>query len=217
MKKIHIAASVLSASILLSACSSPEDDLNKTLANTVEKEKGFLKEQKSLSSLEKKEDELYKKIMALDLKKYDEIKNLSEDALTNAEERKKVVKEEASLMKDSKSEFSNLDQSKTLDAIKDKTEKKEAESLFNLMKKRYQTFDQLNKEYVRAISEDQKLYHLLEDKKLTKDDFQKQIDQINESYSKVKNTNDEYNKITTQVNERKSAFFKAVDKKNSKK
>jgi DNA repair exonuclease SbcCD ATPase subunit len=214
VKKIHIAAGILSASLLLSACSSAEDDLNQTLASTVEKEKGFLKVQKSLSSLEKREDELYKKIMALDLKKYDEIKTLSENALRNANDREKAVKEEANLMKASKAEFSNLEQSKTLDSLKDKTEKKEAASLFRLMEKRYQAFDQLNKEYQEAISEDQKLYKLLEDKKLTKEDFQKQIDQINSAYQKVKSTNDEYNKITTEVNEHKAAFFKSVDHKN---
>ena len=88
---------------------SPEERVVKILDKTVEKESDFSEKQEPLNDLEKEEKEIYEKIIKLGMKEYDQIVELSDEALKNIEKREELIEKEKESMDASKKQFDKME------------------------------------------------------------------------------------------------------------
>ncbi len=196
------------ASMLLAGCGGkdPVESLHDSMEKAVQAEKPFQKEQKTLEKLEKKKHKLYDSAVKLNMDDYQKIVTLSDQALSNANQRKKHLKAEKDSIDDSKKAFESA--KKTSQEIKDKKVKEKAGHAVALMEKRYASYDLLYKKYEKAISLDKDLYKLIKDKKLTLAQLEEQISKVNSVYEKVHKQADEFNQFTKDYNKEKELLFR---------
>ncbi|RWR12403.1 YkyA family protein [Siminovitchia fortis] len=206
MKKRHLAVILLASATLLSACGTPEEQIHKSLEETVVLEKDFEKQQKPLMKLEKEEKSLFDEIMNLGMKKFDEIVALSDKALANLDKREELLAKEEKAMAASKKEFDNIDH--LIDKLKDDQLKGKAKELKKLMNRRYDSHEQLVKAYREAIKEDRKIYEMMKDKELKLEDLEAQIETANNVQEEVLKASEQFNKFTDQFNEEKEKLYK---------
>lgn len=194
---------------LLMGCTggpSPEEQIYETLEKVVTVEKDFEEQQDPLVELEKKEKELYDKILTLGMKEFDQIVTLSNEALTIVADRETRIKNEHESIKASKEEFKKIDSFIT--EIKEDSLKEEANGLVSLMNERYESYEELYSSYIEAIEHDKKLYEMFQNEELTLEELEQQINLINETYEKVVAANEEFNKLTDQYNNAKVSLYK---------
>ncbi|MGG3466505.1 YkyA family protein [Neobacillus pocheonensis] len=203
--------------LLASGCSNKKSSVEKmydVLENVVSKEKGFEEQQEPLVSLEKKEKELYDKIIGLGMKEYDEIVKLSDEAIALANQRQEHMEKETKSMKESEKEFKKVTDIK--DGLEDPALKKLANELYVIMIERYKAHDDLYTEYSEALKDDKQLYEMFKDKNLPLEDLEGQVNKLNDLYKKVFDTNEKFNKLTEQYNEKKLAFYKKAELNTNK-
>ncbi|WP_313428852.1 YkyA family protein [Siminovitchia terrae] len=206
MKKRHLAAILLASSAFISACGSPEEQIHKSLEETVVLEKDFEKQQKPLMKLEKEEKSLFDEMMNLGMKKFDEIVSLSDKALTNLDKREELLAKEEEAMAASKKEFDKIDG--LIGKLKDDQLKGKAKELQELMNQRYDSHKQLVKAYNEAIKQDRKVYELMKDKELKLETLESQIESANQVQEDIQAANELFNKLTDQFNEGKEKLYK---------
>ncbi|MGE8206743.1 YkyA family protein [Heyndrickxia sp. NPDC080065] len=193
--------------LILAGCqTTPEEKIYHILEQTVAKEKEFDEQQKPLMDLEASEKELFDKIIDLGMKEMDKVTELSNSALKNLEQRREKMMIEQDSILSSKKEFSKIED--TIKEIKTEKIKIEAEQLYQLMEKRYDTHDRLYKAYIRGIDENVKLYQLLKKDELPIEDLENQIDVTNKAYSEVLKMNKLFNECTKEFNDSKLKFYK---------
>ncbi len=103
---------------------NPEEKMFKIMEDVAEEEKNFEQQQDPLIELEKKEKELYDKIISLGSKEHEEIIKLSDDALTTVSKRKKHIDKEQESLKKSKEKFETI--SPLISDIKDSDLKRQS-------------------------------------------------------------------------------------------
>jgi len=195
-------------SFLLMGClggPTPEEQVYETLEKVVAVEKDFEKQQNPLVELEKKEKELYDKILTLGMKEFDQIVSLSNEALAIVGDRETRINNEQKSIEASKKEFQKVDA--IISEIKEDSVKEEGNELVSLMNKRYESYEDLYTVYKEAIEHDKKLYEMFQNEELTLDELEKQINLINETYEKVVAANETFNKLTDQYNKAKVTFY----------
>ncbi|OCA85601.1 hypothetical protein A8F94_12005 [Bacillus sp. FJAT-27225] len=195
--------------ILLTGCLGQEptaEQLYDVMEKAVAAEKQFEEQQAPLVQLEKKEKELFDKIVALGQKDFEQVEKLSNEALELVDQRKEHIALEKESLEESKKQF---DAAKVLlDKIGDQKLKEKAGLLVSTMADRYKAHETLYKEYMTAIENDQKLYTMLKTKDITLSDLEGQITSVNGSYTKVLEANQLFNELTEKYNEEKLSFFK---------
>ena len=184
---------------------TPEEQVYETLEKVVAVEKDFEKQQNPLVELEKKEKELYDKILTLGMKEFDQIVSLSNEALAIVGDRETRINNEQKSIEASKKEFQKVDA--IISEIKEDSVKEEGNELVSLMNKRYESYEDLYTVYKEAIEHDKKLYEMFQNEELTLDELEKQINLINETYEKVVAANETFNKLTDQYNKAKVTFY----------
>ncbi|KON90403.1 lipoprotein [Sporosarcina globispora] len=196
-------------SIFLTGCMNnpePEEKMYDVLENVVAKEKDFEKQQEPLVNLEKKEKELYDKIIDLGMKDFDEIKKLSDEASAIVEQRKNHMEKEQESIQASKKEFESL--SPIIEEIENTKLNDKAKHLYKIMMDRYKIHDALYKDYSKALQLDKELYAMFKKEDLTLEQLEEQISKINEMYEKILASNKEFNEKTKEYNEAKLDFYK---------
>lgn len=204
----RIIFSLFAISFLLTGCVSKEKTTEKmyqALENVVEAEKGFEEQQEPLVELEKKEKEIYNKIMTLGMKQHDEIVKLSEEALSIIGKRREHLQKEIDSMNASKIEFKQVEEIKN--EIDDAEQKKKASELMEIMRNRYKVHNQLTKEYSSALDSDEELYHMLKNQTIRYDKLEDHVTKLNTIYQRVYDKNEEFNELTTQYNKEKLEFY----------
>lgn len=197
---------------------SPEQQVFDVLEKVVTLENSFVDQQGSLVKLEEQEKEIYDKIIGLGMKEHDQLVELSDEAISLIEERKKHMKKERESIVASKQEFSTLPP--IIKKIEKKELKKEANQLFKVMNQRYEAHDAMYDNYLAGLNLDTELYEMFKRKNLTLEELEDQIKQINETYEKVLEENEKFNEQTKRYNEVKLAFYQQAgieiqDKKQS--
>ncbi|MCM3123479.1 YkyA family protein [Mesobacillus sp. AQ2] len=208
-KKISLAIIMMAGVFSLAGCldkQSPEEKMFEELEKVVSIEKTFEDQQDPLVELEKKEKEIYEKIISLGMKEYDQIVKLADEALANADKRAEHIDKEKESIDESRKEFKNIDQ--IIEEIEDSGLKKQANELKATMNERYEIHDDLYKNYKQGLQYDKKLYEMLKDKELSFDNLEEQINKVNEIYETVLKDNQEFNDKTDQYNKEKLAFYK---------
>ncbi|WP_226674403.1 YkyA family protein [Rossellomorea aquimaris] len=212
MSKFRFAFILGAAIFLLMGCvggSTPEEDLYKVLEETVAKESQYVDVQKPLQESEKKEKELYSKIMDLGMKEFDQIVKLSDEALENIDKRKEYIEKERKSMNQAKDEFARAEEYMT--ELDSEELKKEAKKLNETMTERYQIHDELTSSYLEALSLDKELYNMFKKKDLKMEELEKQIASINEQYEKIVEFNKDYNTKTDEFNKLKQDFYSKAE------
>lgn len=197
--------------IILSACSgeSTEEKIHNHLEEAVSAEQGFEKQQKEITDLEKQEQGIYGKIVDLGMEDFDEIKDLSQQALKSIDKRAEAMKQEKESMDESKDEFAKTD--KLIDKLEEKDVKSKATQLQKVMNDRYKTYDALYKPYNKSLQQEKDLYEMLQKEELEQEELTEQITNINKSYENVLEANDQFNEDTKEYNDLKKEFYSAAD------
>ncbi|MDA1475701.1 YkyA family protein [Bacillus changyiensis] len=184
----------------------PVQTLHESLEKIVELEKPFRKAQKSLKTLEQAEGKLYDKMIKLNMDEFKQMIKLSNKALKQAEKRQEHLDLEKESIEKAKKEFKRAQS--MVKEIEDQKVKKKAKNLISHMEKRYQAYDQFNKDYQKAIHLDKQLYKLMQNKQLKLQDLEKQLKSINEKYNEVLKQNVAFNDYTTEYNKVRKDFYK---------
>ncbi|MGP7818906.1 YkyA family protein [Niallia sp. 01092] len=222
-KKVIPISIIVIVTIFLSGCfhfQPPSEKMYEKLEKVVTAEKQFEAQQEPLVTLEKKEQEIYTQIIALDLDKMNEIKKLSDQALASIAKRKEYMNKEEESIKKSKETFETV---KTeIEDLKDKELKSKANELYKKMMDRYEVHEELYKNYSEGLKNDEQLYKMFKEKDLNIDDLEAQIKKINGVYAKVLQNNEQFNTLTKEYNDMKVAFYQQagieikVEEKNKK-
>ncbi|MBM6617604.1 YkyA family protein [Bacillus suaedaesalsae] len=194
--------------ITLSACQTgplPQETIYSHLEQAVKLETGFENQQTEMIRLETKEKEIYDQIMTLGLKEIEKIKQLSTEALVITEERRTGLSTEYESMQQSKQEFEKI--INIVEEVEEEQLKKSAKALVELMNTRYSTYEELYKAYGKSIEFDKELYIMFQNKDLTLEQLEEQIQKVNGSYESVLALNEKFNKITNEYNEKKRMFY----------
>lgn len=199
---------ILCALFLISGClnqkTTPEK-MYEVMEKVVNAENAFEKQQDPLVLAEKKEKELYDKIISLGMKEFDQIVKLADEALLLVEERKKLMDLETKSIIKSKEQFVEL--SPYINKLEDPSMKKDAKNLYEVMMERYNLHDELEQSYSKALQYDQELYQLFKSKELTINQIEDQINKINKIYEDVYKLNEKFNEQTKKYNDLKLQFY----------
>ncbi|PLR84047.1 hypothetical protein CVD25_13000 [Bacillus canaveralius] len=210
-KTVWLAAIYLTAAVLLAGClgqqSAPEK-MYEIMEKVVALEDSFEKQQEPLLKLEKEEKELYGKMIELGMKEYDQIVNLSDQALTIVDKRKKHMEAEVKSINASEKEFQKLE--RIIEDIDDKELKKQADDLYGTMQKRYDAHRVLAENYSNGLGYDRELYEMFKQEDLTIEKLEEQINKINATYKKVLETNEQFNTYTEDYNDSKRKFYETA-------
>jgi len=191
---------------------TPEEEIHTVLENAIQKENEFEKQQKPLVQLENEEKKLYEQITTLGMKEYDQIVELSDEALANLDERAKLIEKERTSIKNSEKEFGKIEDH--IKAIENKQVKEEVQTLKGTMEKRYKDHELLYKSYQTSLENDRELYGLFKKEDLKMDELSAQIDKINSAYQAVIKANEEFNTSTELYNKQKASFYKSAEIKS---
>lgn len=207
--KKSIVSVAFASSLLLSGCvngESPEQEIFDTLEKVVDLEESFETQQEPLLELEQKEKEVYNEIINLGMKEFEQIVKLAEEGLTLVEQREAAMQTEKESITAAREQFEEVKNS--IEMLEEEELKKEAQSLYQLMEKRYEAYMTLFNHYMEAAELDKELYGLFQTEDLTLEQLQLQINKINETYEKIKDSNQSFNEFTEQYNEAKFTFYK---------
>ncbi|MBD7936889.1 YkyA family protein [Cytobacillus sp. Sa5YUA1] len=207
-KKVKLIGLTMVASIIfLGGCSqSPKEELLNTLEDVAQAEQEFKNQQEPLVEIEKKEKEIYDQIIALSMKEFDQIKELSNEAIELVNERQDLMKNEEESITASQKEFEKTD--KLINKIEDDDLKKSANELYDVMMQRYDVHSELYKHYMNSTEMDIELYELFKKEDVTLEQLESQIEKINQSYEKIVENNETFNEKTEEYNDKKLVFYK---------
>lgn len=204
---------VLSTCLLLAGCTekkiSPAENMYTKLESVVVAEEDFADQIDPLAELEQQEHELFEQIVSLSMNEFDQIVELSEQALKVVEERNQFIEKERKSMLASEEKFKEVNE--VIATFEDEELKKEAEELYSTMTKRYESHKTLYDSYKMGIQLDQELYEMLKNEQLTLEELESKINAINEAYQTVIAANDSFNELTERYNESKKEFYERAE------
>ena len=199
---------MIAALLALQGCSNQNnrDKAFTYLEKSASQESGFNDQQNPLIEEEKAEQGLYEKIMDLDITKYDQIKEYSDQALKHIDAREKIMKKEKVSIDKAYNTYKEAEP--YIKKIDNKEAKSHAEKMMANMDKRYKAFQDLYNTYMNSIHYDRDLFKMLEDKNLTKDTLEKHLTKVNDAYKKIDEQKDRFNRLTDSFNDEKKQFYK---------
>lgn len=209
MRKLKWTVLCLILGGILSGCTakdSPEEQVYQVLEAAVKQEKTYEEQQKPITELENKEKEYYTTILKLGMREFDQIDNLSKEAINNIQKRKELIEKERESILASQEKFKQIDDK--IEGVKDQKLKKEAGKLKVTMIERYEAHEKLYTTYKESLDLDKALYTLFQKENLKMDELEAQIEKINKSYQTVIEANKAFNKKTNQYNNEKEKFYK---------
>ncbi|WP_442599334.1 YkyA family protein [Neobacillus sp. D3-1R] len=210
MNKKKLGLAILFFSIfLISGClnqrTAPEK-MYDVMEKVVVAENAFKEQQDPLVQAEKKEKALYDQIISIGMKEHDKIEQLSNEAISLVDERKKLMNLETDSIEKSEQVFKEL--TPYIKELKDNSLKTDAKNLYELMMERYKLHDQLQVAYFQALQYDMELYQLFKNRDVSIDQIEEQLNKINMKYEDVYKINEQFNIQTEKYNELKLAFYK---------
>ncbi|MEI3598846.1 MULTISPECIES: YkyA family protein [unclassified Oceanobacillus] len=197
--------------IILSACSSEstEEKIHTHLEETVLLEQEFEAQQSEITELEKQEQEIYAKVIDLGMDDFEEITQLSQDAITIIEERGEKIDTERESINGAKEEFQSIEA--LLEDLEEGDAQTKGEEMYQTMIERYDTYDELYEAYKESLNLETELYTLLQEEEVEQDELNEQIEKINEKYEQILTANDAFNELTVEYNNLKQDFYEAAN------
>ena len=185
---------------------TPEENIYETLEEVAALEEDFKKQQEPLQKLEEEDNELYSKIVQLGMKEIDEVKSLSNDAIKGIENREELMKKEKVAIDEAKERFQDVDAQ--IEELEDNSLKAKADELKGIMTNRFEEYDHLYKLYTTSLTLEIDLYTLFKKEDVTKEELERKIEAINQTYTSLMESNTKFNDLTNEYNEKKIAFYK---------
>lgn len=207
MKK-YVIGTVLSTSILLSACSigtSTQEQLTDNLAKVYEEEKGYRDAQEQLAELEKKEQSMFNSVMELTQEDQEAVAGKVTELNASVSDRLALLEKENESISAAQSTLSSFDQ-----LIEDEKEEEEKESLASLkesMESRYEAYGTVYDEYQNLTALQTELYEMLPNEETEQVQLQEQVAKVNEQNDIVQSAINAFNESTQKVNETKTSVF----------
>ncbi|MBP1968250.1 hypothetical protein J2Z83_000342 [Virgibacillus natechei] len=196
---------------ILSACSgeSTEEQLHNHLEEAVVLEEGFEQQQNEITELERQEQELYSEVIELNMEEFDQIQEISQEAIGIIDQRSEVMELEKESIDASQEEFNNI--SDLIDDIEEEAVREKIEDMYTVMSDRYSAYDNLYEAYMISLELERELYTMLQQEDIEQEDLTEQITAINDSYQDVLEANDQFNEGTIEYNALKQEFYELSD------
>ncbi|MDQ0231333.1 YkyA family protein [Metabacillus malikii] len=197
--------------IFLTGCfgPSPEEKMYTTLEEVVKLEETFKNQQEPLIELEKKETEIYNKIIDIGMSKFDEVVKLSEEGLKLVSQREEKIDMEYDSLMSAKEEFEKIQP--VIEEIKDEALLEKANKLEDTMAERYSQYEELHDAYKKSISLDKELYTIFQNENLSLEELDAHLAKVNAAYQEVVKYNESFNQLTENYNKLKMDFYKSTD------
>lgn len=204
---------------VLTGCNHDEKlagNIYTSLEKSAQMEKDFGDKQQDLQEADQNEQAIYDKIMALDIDQSDQIKQHIKNA-QKCNVKQQQLLEEIKLSFDKSYEVA-LTIKSNVEEIKDSKQKNRATKVVQLMETRYDLFQSYYNQYEVAIKQDIHLYEQLQDEEMKTTDLDQQINEINQSYSDLKQEEQQFNDYTKRYNKKKAQYYQnaSLDEKQIK-
>ncbi|WP_067725752.1 YkyA family protein [Oceanobacillus damuensis] len=195
---------------LIAACNSQstEEQIHSHLEEAVALEADFEEQQGAITDLEIQEQEIYNQIIDLGMDDFDQITELSDQALEIIDEREEKIGIEKQSIEASQEEFAAVET--LISDIEDPDVKEKAENMYDVMNNRYLAYSELNEAYMNSLELERELYTMLKQEDIEQEDLTAHINSINDSYEQVLNSNDQFNNHTVEYNALKKEFYDAA-------
>lgn len=192
----------------LVACNSTtiEEKMYGYLEEAVKLEEGFSDQQKKITKLEAEEQDIYNEIIDLGMEDLEKIKQLSQTAIDNINQRTELIGLEKEIIESSQSEF--LKTEELIGKISEQELKRKSEEMFEKMNNRYEAYYKLNEAYLNSLDLETELYEMLQNEDLKQEDLTNHIEKINKSYEQVLEANKAFNELTLEYNDLKKEFYR---------
>ena len=210
LKKVLL-FSVICLPLIFTACSnSTEEKIHKHLEEAVKIENENESEKdSSIADLEQHEQEIYKEIIDLSLDDYDKIKELVDAANENIDERNELLQQENDKYEESRKEFKNTEN--LIEKLSDKDTKEKAENMYDTMMERYAAYDDLYKSYNNVLEKEKTLYELFKEEETDQAKLADHLNDLNEDYETIIETNKKFNDETKNYNKLKKEFYNLTE------
>ena len=209
--KNFVIGTVLSTSLLLSACSigtSAEQQLSDSLTKVYDEEQGYRDAQAKLAELEKKEQLTFNQTMELTQNQKEEVSVKVEELKSSLAKRLTLLKEENESIKNAQESLSTLD--KIVDEAKDDQIKSSVSDLQGALDARYEAHDQVSAEYQKLTDLQSSLYEMLTNEETQQAELQEQVVKVNEQNEIVQSAINAFNDATKQLNEKKESVYDSL-------
>lgn len=208
--KLVVGVSLLIIIFSLSGCGeSVEEKLYNKLEETIEIEAESAETSKNITELEIKDKELLNEIAEYTDKQLDEANKKSDEAIEINEKLKESLQEEESKFAEAKSEFEKSES--LIDKLEEKNEKELGSEMYDVMIKRYETYDKLAEEYEVAIDEKIEFYKLMKKEDTEEEPLLNQVEKINKHNEKIIELNTTINEYTEEYNGLKKELYEKMD------
>lgn len=197
----------LSLVLFLSACGgqSSEEKVYDHLEEAVQLETDFASQQAIITDLEKQEKEIFGQVIELEMKDFDKIKELAQDALEINEERSKEIDVEKESIDASRDEFEKT--MSNIEEIEDEAVQNKAQEMYDVMIDRYEAYNSIYEAYAQSLEEEETLYTMFQDEEITQEEYTEQTTKVNGSYEVILEENEVFNNDTSEFNELKKEFY----------
>ncbi|GGP14636.1 YkyA family protein [Oceanobacillus neutriphilus] len=210
-KKVYMFAIIISSILLITACSSKssEEKIHDHLEEAINLEEDYETLQGEIEELELQEKEIFNQIVDLDMDQFDQIQELSQDAISLSDQKKDKLGEERESIEASEEEFVQVES--IITDLEDENVKQDAEEMFEIMTNRYETYYDLNDTYQTSVEQEKELYEMLQLEELEQEEVTSHLEALNENYETIISLNEEFNQLTAEYNEAKRTFYEASD------
>ncbi|HET7629454.1 MAG TPA: YkyA family protein [Bacillales bacterium] len=175
------------------------------LEKSAKTEQTFVKLQQQLTDKETKEEQLYEKIINLDMNHFEQMVSMSKEAKQLAADRENLIKQERDVIDKAYEQFREI--VPLVKNAKDEQLKAKGEAMIETMQHRHDAFSDLTEIYLRSVKLDRELYDMLQKKETEQSALKKQVAEINEAYKQILSKNKDFNAYTKKYNKLKKAFY----------
>lgn len=187
----------------------PEEELYVSFENAAKQEQTIFENTEQLEKLEKESQELYVQIMEGGKDNNQVVKEKLDQAVKNIEERGKIIDKEKEALNKAQEEMKPVDE--YIKKIEDDKLKKQAEKVQMTYEKRHESFMKMYASYSESLTQEKKLYTLLQDGETKLKEISNQVQIVNQSYKDIDAGKDTFNEYTKSYNEEKIAFYKQAN------
>ncbi|GEK57258.1 hypothetical protein CHL76_02860 [Marinococcus halophilus] len=208
-KKITGAAVITLSAVMLSACGSPEGNIQNHWSEAAGAEEEFPEKDKKLTQLAKEEQNVFENLTSYENEEQKKIKSSIEKAVSSVKERKELMEEEKEEINKAYDEA--MEAGEPINNLENEKMTKKAQQAQRAMEKRNEAFNSVHGAYTEAADKEIEMYESFTDENLELESLEKHLDKINSSYKKVESFRDSFNTETKSFNEAKNVFGEMVE------
>ncbi len=193
---------------LLSGCfgEKPEENLFTAFEAAATQEKSLADDTKKLEKLEQQGQELYSQILQEGKEHNEAVSKKIEQATANVDEREKVLKNSKEQLEKAQKETTSVQSN--IEKLEDKKLQKQAKTVEESYKNRYDAFQKMNENYTKALATEKELYEKLKVKETKLKEIGEKVKTVNGLNVEAQKAKEQFNKYTKEYNDNKLTFYK---------